>query len=84
MMGLECTLGPPLRVAKRATPHEALRNWLAKHEPAITSSPSDVLEACLPGSSADLRNPFPNPSATALPGRNPRLTARQMVNLDEG
>ena len=26
---------PPLRVAKRPTPHEALRNWLAKHENAI-------------------------------------------------
>ena len=26
---------PPLRVAKRPTPHEALRNWLTKHEPAI-------------------------------------------------
>ena len=26
---------PPLRVAKRNTPHEALRYWLAKHEPAI-------------------------------------------------
>ena len=26
---------PPLRVAKRSTPHEALRNWLAKHENAI-------------------------------------------------
>ena len=26
---------PPLRVAKRSTPHEALRNWLTKHENAI-------------------------------------------------
>ena len=26
---------PPLRVAKRPTPHEALRNWLTKHENAI-------------------------------------------------
>ena len=26
---------PPLRVAKRPTPHEALRYWLDKHEPAI-------------------------------------------------
>ena len=26
---------PPLRVAKRSTPHEALRNWQTKHENAI-------------------------------------------------
>ena len=26
---------PPLRVGKRSTPHEALRNWLTKHEQAI-------------------------------------------------
>ena len=26
---------PPLRVAKRSTPHDALRNWLNKHENAI-------------------------------------------------
>ena len=33
MWNVHCV--PPLRVAKRSTPHEALRNWLAKHEHAI-------------------------------------------------
>ena len=33
---------PPLRVAKRPTPHEALRNWLTKHEPAITPSSAET------------------------------------------
>ena len=29
-------------MAKRSTPHEALRNWLAKHEPAITPSSAEA------------------------------------------
>ena len=33
---------PPLRVAKRPTPHEALRNWLTKHEPAIEPESVDA------------------------------------------
>ena len=33
---------PPLRVAKRSTPQDALRNWLNKHENAITPASAEA------------------------------------------
>ena len=49
---------PPLRVAKRPTPHEALRNWLTKHEPAIEP---DSAEAARQLAKAWEEFPIPQP-----------------------
>ena len=79
---------PPLRVAKRSTPQEALRNWLQKHENAI--KPSSAEAAAL-----SERHPQSNRSKPLLPEdaseakHQPRVllaalpaSARQILRMD--
>ena len=67
---------PPLRVAKRATPHEALRNWLAKHEPAMEP---DSAEAARQLAKAWEEFPVPQPirRTRSLPPREMEFSMRE-------
>ena len=62
---------PPLRVAKRSTPHDALRNWLNKHENAIQPASAEAARQL-----ANEWEAFPVPQPTrrtrSLPPRGDR------------
>ena len=69
---------PPLRVAKRPTPHEALRNWLTKHEPAIEP---DSAEAARQLAKAWEEFPVPQPirRTRSLPPREMRSITQETL-----
>ena len=66
---------PPLRVAKRPTPHDALRNWLTKHEPAIEPESVEAARQLKLGRHTLSPNPSAEPAAY-LPGRWPLACKR--------